>query len=186
VRRTVVILMSLLLAGALLTGSATAGSRSAPATVEDGLASAALHRVPPDLRAPEGQKLVLTTLGRGSQVYDCVGGAWTFREPAALILRGHTPVALHYSGPTWQSLGDGSKVTAAVHARADAPRPDRDIPWLLLRATSNTGAGAFAEVDFIQRLATHGGVAPAGACDPAVRASQAVPYTAVYTFWAAT
>jgi Protein of unknown function (DUF3455) len=185
VRRIVVTLMSMVLASALLMGSALAlPSSDAPAAAEDAPATRVLGRIPPELRAPEGQKLVLTTLGKGVQVYDCVNGAWAFREPVALILRGSTPIALHYAGPTWQSLADGSKVTAAVHTRVDAPRPDRDIPWLLLRATGNTGAGVFAEVDFIQRLATQGGVAPAGACDPAVQASQAVPYTAVYTFWA--
>ncbi len=140
--------------------------------------------IPPELRVPEGHRLVLSALGRGVQIYDCPAGTWVLREPAAAILRGKRTVAVHYAGPTWQSLADGSKVTGGVLARVDAPRPQRDIPWLLLQATSNTGAGVFAQVDFIQRLRTAGGVAPTGACDPATRPSVAVPYRAVYTFWA--
>jgi len=178
VRRILVVLSTLILAGTMLMGSAQAAP-SGPAAP-----SGAAVGVPAVLEPPDGQRLVMTTLGKGVQVYDCVNGAWTFREPAAMILRGVVPVALHYAGPTWQSLADGSKVTAAVQARVDAPRPDRDIPWLLLRATGNVGAGVFAEVDFVQRLHTAGGVAPTGGCDPAVRASAAVPYVAVYNFWA--
>jgi hypothetical protein len=181
VRRILVVLTPLLILSSLLMAGAEA-TPAAPAAAAPALA-AATGGVPPALRVPDGQRLTLATLGKGVQIYDCVNGAWTFREPAALILRGAVPVALHYAGPTWQSLADGSKVTAAVQARADAPRPDRDIPWLLLKANGNVGAGVLAEVDYIQRLHTAGGVAPTGACDPAVRASAAVPYTAVYTFW---
>jgi hypothetical protein len=51
------------------------------------------------------------------------------------------------------------------------PAPDPGaIPWLLLRATSNQGDGVLAQVDFIQRLETRGGVA--------------VPYWARYVFYA--
>ena len=183
-RRILVVLTPLLLISSLLMAGAEAAPE--PAATAAALPSPAgppSVAVPPELAVPEGQRLVLATVGAGVQIYDCVNGAWTFREPAANILRG-VPVALHYAGPTWQSLVDGSKVTAAVQARLNAPRPDRDIPWLLLRATGNVGAGVFADVDFVQRLRTSGGVAPTGACDPAVRASTAVPYTAVYNFWA--
>jgi hypothetical protein len=80
-------------------------------------------RVPPELRVPDGYKRVLQSVGRGVQIYDCVDSAWKFREPAAAILTEWTErvVALHYVGPTWQSIRDGSKVVAAVKARKDAP-----------------------------------------------------------------
>jgi hypothetical protein len=140
--------------------------------------------LPPELRVPDGYYRVLESVGRGVQIYDCVDGAWKFREPTAAIFdeRRDKVVAIHYVGPTWQSIRDGSKVVGAVKARRDAPDPQHDIPWLLLQATSTTGPGLFAEVHYIQRLYTEGGVAPAGTCTAGQSVS--VPYTATYDFWA--
>ena len=76
---------------------------------------------PPELQVPDGHRLVLSALGRGVQIYDCPAGAWALREPAAAILRGKRTVALHYAGPTWQSVKDGSKVVA-TGARVMVPR----------------------------------------------------------------
>ena len=140
-------------------------------------------KLPSELRVPDGYNRVLQSVGRGVQIYDCVDAAWKFREPAAGIFdEGGEIVALHYVGPTWQSIRDGSKVVAAVQARRDAPNPQRDIPWLLLQATSNAGPGQFANVQYVQRLNTAGGVAPTGACLTGQSAS--VPYKATYQFWA--
>ena len=140
--------------------------------------------LPPELRVPDGYTRVLRSVGRGVQIYDCANGAWTFREPAAAIFdkRSDRPIAIHYLGPTWQSIHDGSKVVGAVKARRDAPNPQRDIPWLLLQATSNAGSGVFGEVDYIQRLDTEGGVAPTGPCTTGKTAS--VPYQSTYDLWA--
>jgi uncharacterized protein DUF3455 len=141
--------------------------------------------VPPELRVPDGYRRVLESVGRGVQIYDCVDGAWKFREPTAAIFDQRTDkaVAIHYVGPTWQSIRDGSKVIGAVKARRDAPNPQRDIPWLLLEATSNSGPGVLGGVKYIQRLATEGGVAPVGPCTAGQAAS--VAYQATYEFWAA-
>jgi hypothetical protein len=141
-------------------------------------------KLPPELRVPDGYNRVLQSVGRGVQIYDCVDGAWKFREPAAAIFdqQSGEVTAIHYVGPTWQSMRDGSKVVGAVKVRRDAPNPQRDIPWLLLQATSTAGPGVFADVQYIQRLDTAGGVAPAGACTTGQSVS--VPYTATYAFWA--
>jgi Protein of unknown function (DUF3455) len=141
-------------------------------------------KVPTELRVPDGYKRVLESVGRGVQIYDCVDGAWKFREPSAAIFdqRSGEAVAIHYVGPTWQSIRDGSKVVGAVKARRDAPNPQRDIPWLLLQATSTAGPGLFADVEYIQRLDTTGGVAPTGTCTTGQ--SVGVPYKATYKFWA--
>jgi hypothetical protein len=140
--------------------------------------------LPPELRVPDGYKRVLESVGRGVQIYDCVDGAWRFREPTAALVDQRTDkvVAIHYVGPTWQSIRDGSKVVGSVKARRDAPTPQRDIAWLLLQATSTVGTGLFAEVEYIHRLDTRGGVAPAGPCTTGETAS--VPYQATYEFWA--
>jgi uncharacterized protein DUF3455 len=137
--------------------------------------------IPELLRVPAGHRLVLRALGKGVQIYDCVNGAWKFREPAAAILRGDRTVALHYAGPKWQSIKDGSKVVGVVAQSVPAEHPELDIPRLLLTGTG-TGPGVFADVDYIQRLKTRGGVAPTGACGGG--SSVGVPYSAVYTFWA--
>ena len=144
--------------------------------------------VPDAITPPAGQQVVLDVAGKGVQIYDCRPSttdpnvsAWTFREPAA-TLYGHRgrPVGIHFRGPTFE-LFDGSSVTGTVK---DSVTVSGAIPWLLLQATANQGDGVLANVDFVQRLETRGGVAPAGACDPAEDATVAVPYRARYVFYA--
>jgi hypothetical protein len=78
---------------------------------------------------------------------------------------------------------DRGGVVAVVVARADAPAPGA-IPWLLLKARTNTGRGIFSNITYIQRLETAGGVAPTDGCDrSATGAERAVPYTATYAFY---
>lgn len=137
----------------------------------------------PALEVPDGHRQVLSTSAHGVQIYDCVEGAWKPREPAATLSHDDHPVALHYAGPTWQSVTDGSKVVAKVTAKVPAEQPDRDVASLLLEATSRPSGGELGDVRYVQRLDTGGGVAPSGGCDPARRPSASVPYTATYTFW---
>ena len=146
--------------------------------------------VPPAIQPPAGQKVVLDVVGKGVQIYDCKASAadpavlaWTFREPAA-VLYGHRgrPVGIHFRGPTFESF-DGSNVVGALKASVPSPTPGA-VPWLLLAAVSNQGDGVLGQVDFVQRLETRGGVAPAGACDPAEDPTVAVPYRARYVFYA--
>ena len=59
------------------------------------------------------------------------------------------------------------------------------IPWLLLRATSHgERRGRMADVTFVQRIRTSGGLAPSQACTEASAGTVArVPYRAVYCFY---
>jgi hypothetical protein len=67
------------------------------------------------------------------------------------------------------------------HALASANRTGT-IPELLVKAVKNRGQGLFGSVDYVQRLDTYGGLAPAGGCsNGAVTASQ---YLATENFWA--
>jgi hypothetical protein len=135
--------------------------------------------VPAQLAVPDGQRLVATLhVDRGSQVYTCSAGKWTLKEPAA-VLRSATQEVLHTAGPQWISAIDGSAVTAATAATVAVPNA---VPELLLKATANRGSGLFSTVDFVQRLDTHGGVAPAGQCTDGTL--QAVGYSAEYRFYA--
>jgi hypothetical protein len=64
-----------------------------------------------------------------------------------------------------------------------APQPN-SIPWLLLRAKSRSGSGVFASVDYIARVHTEGGLAPADGCDAThTGAERRVPYAALYVFF---
>jgi Protein of unknown function (DUF3455) len=154
-----------------------------PAAANDSRAGAG--KVPPELRPPGGQQLVLKAIGRGSQNYVCdqATGKWTFRDPTATLNRHGRAIGIHYAGPTWE-LFDGSRVRAAVQVNLPAPNLTKDIPWLLLQATEHAGSGVLSTVDYIQRVHTRGGVAPnGGSCDPASDQTVGVPYTAVYRFF---
>jgi hypothetical protein len=161
--------------------SAVACGRPASQTPQAQPAAADNVTVPAALAVPAGQQLVATlNVDQGSQVYTCTGGAWTLKEPAA-VLKSGTEEFLHTAGPQWISTNDGSAVTGATSATVAAPGA---IPQLLLKATAHRGDGLLGSVSYIQRLDTHGGVAPAGSCNAG--AQQAVGYSAQYRFYAPT
>ena len=144
------------------------------------------------LQIPEtiktSEKLMMIVPAKGDQIYECrtqkdgsIG--WAFVAPDAELFDGtRKKIGTHYAGPHWEAA-DGSKVIATVKQRADAPAAG-NIPWLLLEAKSVGKDGAFSKVTSIQRLATVGGVAPAGACTLAGTRAR-VPYTADYYFFTA-
>ena len=138
-------------------------------------------QVPDNLKPTAGESLALVVPAKGVQIYECRDSKWAFVAPdAELFDRAGKKIGTHYAGPHWQAT-DGSKVVATVKSRADAPAPGA-IPWLLLGAKSVGPEGAFSKVTSIQRVATVGGVAPAGACSqPGERAS--VRYSADYYFF---
>ena len=139
--------------------------------------------VPDGLKPPANESLKRVFTAKGVQIYECRDGKWAFVAPEAELFdsRGHV-IGKHYAGPLWEALGDGSKVVGSVKSRADAPVAGA-IPWLLLSTKSVGGRGYFADVTSIQRVATTGGVAPAGGCEAGRQAR--VPYTADYYFFSA-
>lgn len=145
--------------------------------------------IPSTLQPEAGLQKSATLRARGVQIYECSaapsGRAWRFVGPEADLfgLNGQWQ-GRHYAGPHWE-LPDGSKVSATVKSRADAPAAAA-IPWLLLTARSVGGPGAFSTVRAIQRVNTAGGVEPRDPC-AAANAGQVVrvPYTADYHFYAA-
>jgi hypothetical protein len=142
--------------------------------------------LPASLSAPAGHELAFELSAEGVQIYVCGGAAgassWAFQAPEAKLVdsRGR-PAGTHYAGPTWEGV-DGSKV---VGAKVEGATPDpAAIPWLLLRAVSNAGTGWMADVTFVQRIQTHGGMAPQGGCGTSnVGAVVRVPYHAVYCYY---
>ena len=156
------------------------GCASAPGLLEPA--------VPASLRVPPGASVYLEVMASGVQVYECARKAdgafeWAFKYPdAALVDRAGKSVGKHYAGPTWEAA-DGSRVTGEVKAREAAPSPSA-IPWLLLAAKTNSGAGLLANAKFIQRVNTVAGVAPTGGCaEPSLGKQARVAYTADYFYY---
>lgn len=157
-----------------------------------GAAAAEIPRpaVPENLKAPDTEVVLLMALGRGKQIYTCKAKAddqtqfeWVLARPQADLLNEQgVQIGKHYQGPTWEAT-DGSKVTGQVQQRANAPQPDA-VPWLLLKAKTNEGAGKFALVTYIQRVNTAGGMSPVAGCDQQHAGSEAsVNYQADYYFY---
>ena len=137
------------------------------------------------LQVPAGNKVSFHGFGVGVQIYRWNGASWIFVEPEATLFANagdDGEVAIHFGGPTWQS-DSGSKVVGKVLQHCPAPDPDA-IPWLLLASVPEltVGPGIFADVTFIQRLNTVGGIAPA-APGSFVGEMARVPYTADYFFY---
>jgi Protein of unknown function (DUF3455) len=145
--------------------------------------------VDPAIAVPAGHRLVLTLDALGVQLYACqataTGFSWVFQAPEATLLnaRGRV-VGSHYAGPTWE-YQDDSKVMAARLAGV-SPDPS-SIPWLLLQASGHENSGRMANVTYIQRLDTVGGLAPAAATCTAnnVGETARVDYAATYHFFEA-
>jgi len=146
--------------------------------------------VPENLRVPDGQPLLLRAAARGAQIYACKPKAaepaafeWVLKAPdAELFDRNGAKIGRHYAGPTWESV-DGSRVVGEVTQRSPVQGA---VPWLLLRAKSNEGAGTLASVKYIQRVDTIGGVAPSAGCDAAHEGAEVrVDYSANYDFYGA-
>ena len=152
------------------------------------IAMADTTAVPEKLKPSAGEVLALETSATGVQIYECAAGKagfeWVFKGPEAeLFDRAGKRIGKHYGGPTWEA-NDGSKVVAGVAARNDAPDANA-IPWLLLSAKSNAGAGVFSRTTSIQRVRTAGGTTPTEACGQAEAGKVArMAYTATYYFYA--
>ncbi|WP_328982604.1 DUF3455 domain-containing protein [Streptomyces mirabilis] len=156
--------------------SATVGQATASQPARTGVDA------PAALKVPDGNRLTGVFSAAGVQTYTCADGAWKLLEPAATLWakngRAHRPLALHSRGPVWVSTVDGSAVNAA--AIANSPKTGT-IPELLLQSTATRGTGVFAGVSYVQRLDTHGGVAPTTACTGTDQIS--VRYSATYAFY---
>jgi len=133
---------------------------------------------------PVGARDVLQAKGDGFQIYVCTdthaGLKWSLKAPDANLLdsSGKT-IGRHFAGPTW-SLADGSQVQGELIASKPAPEVN-SVPWLLLQAKVGTATDRLANIKFIRRTETHGGVAPESGCQSSRDADKIVriPYTAI-------
>jgi hypothetical protein len=167
--------------------------------------------VPPGLDAPAGHEPFFKAFALGTQNYICLstasGIAWRFLGPQATLYQTfkgepRQQLATHFlsrnpvdgaNRPAWQHSFDTSRVWGRVLTSSTDPAfvEPGAIPWLLLEAAGTdvgpTGGIQLAQTTFIQRIGTHGGVAPATGCSDAaqVGAVALVPYTTDYVFYRA-
>ena len=185
---------------ALMLTLAVAGSPATTAPVVDPPA------VPSNLVVPGGAQPYLIAHAEGTQNYMCVVGpsgfGWTFFGPqATLVDPAGAQVMTHFLSPnpdesgaaraTWLSSGDSTAIWgAAMASSTDAAfvAPGA-IPWLLLRVVGDedgpTGPGVLTGTQYLQRINTSGGAAPAGGCKSAadIGKKALVPYTTEYVFY---
>ncbi len=175
----------------LLAGVATMLVLTACSTYDTGMKKEMkAPTTPAAVTVPDGNKVVMTTVGIGELTYECRAKAdmpkefaWTLAAPDAILYDSKkTAVGKYYAGPTWES-NDGSKVTGkqvAVSPNAGS------IPLQLVKANPATGNGAMNGITYIQRLNTKEGLAPTSACGASnAGAKQKVKYQADYVFYKA-
>ncbi|MGV9210273.1 DUF3455 domain-containing protein [Micromonospora sp. RB23] len=170
-----------LAAAGAVTHQASAAEVAAPAAVGADARRVDIPRIAKAIKPPAGSRPVgAYVVTSGTQTYTCTGGVFTGASVPEAQLVGTGGRIHHFKGPSWQSLRDNSLITAKK--TAESPRAGT-IPELLLTVDSHGGSGMLGNVAYISRLLTSGGAAPAGACTDG--ATTAVPYGAVYVFWAA-
>lgn len=177
-------------ASAVSSLEANGNSPAAHISASENLAIPASVSVPENL--PDGNSRVATYYAVGVQKYkariksgsDPVVFEWVFDAPKAdLYDISNANVGTHGAGPFWQisplDLIFGQQFFPAKTAPSEDPE---SIDWLLLMPKAGTTpTGIFADVDYIQRIATKGGKAP---LTPPTSLTQTVDvkYKAVYRF----
>jgi hypothetical protein len=143
--------------------------------------------IPEEIRVPNGGKIVFSVHAKGDQIYQCTlesgNYAWQLQAPDAVLFDTHgQQVGKHVSGPTWH-YQDGSEVRGRLLSKVDLT-PDSAISWLLIEAVEHKGKGVLADVDFINRINTQGGLPPESGCNGNHLGSEKrVAYSADYVFY---
>ena len=169
---------------------ANGNSPAAHISASENLEIPAVVAVPENL--PNGNTRVATFYAVGVQKYkarikagsDPVAYEWAFVAPQAdLYDITNAKVGTHGAGPFWEISPTDSIFAQQFSPVRTAPSPDAEsIDWLLLMPkVGTTPTGIFADVDYIQRIATKGGKAP---LTPPTSLTQTVEvkYKTVYRF----
>jgi len=177
-------------ASAVSSLEANGNSPAAHISASENLTIPAIVSVPENL--PNGNTRVATYYAVGVQKYKArikagsepVSYEWVFVAPQAdLYDITNAEVGTHGAGPFWATSPLDSIFGQQFSPARTAPSPDPEsIDWLLLMPkVGTTPTGIFADVDFIQRIATKGGKAP---LTPPTSLSETVDvkYKTVYRF----
>ncbi len=145
--------------------------------------------LPQTIMVPPGNTVSMEVVAAGQITYQCRADnnlfEWVSVGPQATLKSRDGKPAGRYVGPpaTWEAA-DGSMVTGLQVAIAAATTGN--IPIQLVKANPATGKGSMQGVTYIQRVATHGGIAPATGCDmTSVGKKFDAPYRADYIFYKA-
>lgn len=169
---------------------ANGNAPAAHIAASENLAIPATVAVPENL--PNGNTRVATYYAVGVQKYKArikagsnpVVYEWVFVAPLAdLYDITNTKVGIHGAGPFWSISASDSIFAQHFTPARTAPSEDAEsIDWLLLMPKAGTTpTGIFADVDYIQRIATKGGKAPL--TPPASLTETAdVKYKTIYRF----
>jgi hypothetical protein len=147
-----------------------------------------------DLQAnlPNGITRIATYYAEGVQKYKAQAKAgsspvtyeWVFVAPQAdLYDATNKKIGTHSAGPNWELSPTDSIYGQHFSPVKTALSPDANsIDWLLLMPkTGKTPTGIFANVSYIQRIATVGGKAPSVLPSTATETAE-VKYIAIYRF----
>ena len=140
------------------------------------------------ISVPDHTRIVTALQAEGVQIYEAKAQAngalaWSLVGPDAKLetLDGQL-AGLHSVGPRWRA-NDGSEVKAIKPPIQNWKSPDpKSAAWLLLEVSSG-GNGLFSGVQYVARVSTIGGAAPADAPTQAGE-KMSVPYRAIYLFLA--
>ncbi len=169
---------------------ANGNSPAAHISASENLIVPATVSVPENL--PNGNTRVATYYAVGVQKYkarikagsDPGSYEWVFVAPQAdLYDITNAKVGTHGAGPFWSTSPLDSIFAQQFSPARTAPSPDPEsIDWLLLMPKiGTTPTGIFADVDYIQRIATKGGKAPLTP-PSGINETIDVKYKAVYRF----
>ena len=160
--------------------------------------------VPPGLEVEAPNQAFLLGHATGFQNYECqpvdsLGRVdWTLFTPQATLFNDQNEqIITHFFSPnpeergvvraTWQDSEDTSAVWA--RAIASAVVDPNSIAWVTLQTVGTrvgpTDGQTLSDTTFVQRVNTHGGLAPSTGCNslPDVGRKAFMPYTADYVFY---
>jgi hypothetical protein len=152
--------------------------------------------IPDTLQPPPGNRFILQTFARGVQIYQVRRSAtdpnvfsWVNTAPFATLYAKPefvNPVINHFAGPSWEFIKGPEKGETIVGTRVKGATIDQTaIQWLLLKAVDPLSTPG-NKITFVQRVCTHGGLAPTTGADEAhLGQIDSIPYTASYLFYTA-
>jgi hypothetical protein len=150
--------------------------------------------VDPSIAVPaDGGVVLVHASASGTQNYACAalgdgGFGWSLVTPQADLSDCHGVIGHHFASeagataPEWL-LDDGSYAIGHRIAQFVPEGGAASIPWLLLSVIAQSDAGVLSQATHVQRLNTHGGIAPAASSCGADGGGQMVPYSADYYFY---